>query len=90
MIDSSFTSHAKVRLQQRAIPQFVVELLEQFGRSERSGGADRLFFDKKAIKRMKIHFGGARGLRVIEQWLRVYAVISDDGKVLTVAHSHRH
>jgi hypothetical protein len=88
MIASSFTTHASLRLQQRAIPVFIVDLLERFGSEERCGKADRLFFDKKAIKRLKQHFGGARGLRLIDRWLGVYAVIGDNGRVVTIAHRH--
>jgi len=47
----SLTHHAAVRLQQRAIPPYVIEFLERFGTGARCGGADRLFFDKAARKR---------------------------------------
>jgi hypothetical protein len=83
----SLTRHAAVRLQQRAIPAFVVELLERCGSEKRCGQADRLFFDKAAKKRLQQHLGGKRGLQMIERWMSVYAVISDNGRVVTVAHS---
>jgi hypothetical protein len=73
----SLTTHAAVRLQQRAIPSYVIELLERFGAEERCGGADRVFFDKAARKRLERHMGGPRAVRHIESWLNVYAVISD-------------
>ena len=82
----SFTRHAEARLQQRAIPPFVVDLLECCGSTIRCGGADRLFFDKAAKKRLERHLGGARSLRVVEKWLGVYAVFSDEGNVVTVGH----
>jgi hypothetical protein len=82
----SLTRHAEVHLQQRAIPPFVVDLLEHCGSTMRCGGADRLFFDKAAKKRLERHLGGARSLRVVEKWLGVYAVFSDDGGVVTVGH----
>jgi hypothetical protein len=91
MIGTEFTLHAEQRLQQRAIPAFVVELLERCGTSMRCGGADRLYFDKAAKKRLRQHLGGSRGLRLIEPWINVYAVIGDNGRVVTVAHqSARH
>jgi hypothetical protein len=80
------TKHAMQRLQQRGIPQMVIELLERFGSSMRCGGAERVFFDKPARRRLQAHLGGARGLRAIEAWLRVYIVIGDNGQVITVAH----
>jgi hypothetical protein len=81
-----FTAHALRRLQQRAIPQHIVELLERCGSVERCRQADRLFFDKAAKKRLAHHLGGRRGLRIIEPWLSVYAVIGDNGHVVTVGH----
>jgi hypothetical protein len=80
------THHAQTRLQQRGIPAIVLDLLVRFGSEVRSHRAVRLIFDKAALKRLKRHLGGARGLRVIEPWLNVYAVVSDDGSVITVAH----
>lgn len=80
------TKHAMHRLQQRGIPQMVIELLERFGSSMRCGGAERVFFDKAARRRLQAHLGGARGLRAIEAWLRVYIVIGDNGQIITVAH----
>jgi hypothetical protein len=87
---SKVSKHASHRLQQRGIPNFIIELLHQFGSSMRSHGADRLFFDKAATKRLTHHFGGMRGLKLIERWLDVYAVLADDGTLVTVAHqTHR-
>jgi hypothetical protein len=85
----TFTNHAKVRLQQRAIPPFMIELLDRFGSEMRCGKAERLFFDKAAVQRLKCHMGGHRALRHVERWLNIYAVIGDDGGVVTVAHSSR-
>lgn len=82
----SFTRHAEARLQQRAIPAFVVDLLERFGSTTRCGGADRLFFDKPGRKRLERYLGGARSLRLIRPLLDLYAVVSDDGRVVTVGH----
>ena len=91
-MDLALTLHAQKRMQQRGIPPFVIELLEQFGSSARCpGGAERLTFDKPARARLSHAFGGARGVAMIDRWLRVYMVISDDtGEVVTAAHrSHR-
>lgn len=80
------TQHAQDRVQQRAVPPLVIELLHQFGTSMRCGRADRLFFDKAAIRRLKAYLGGDRGLRVVEAWLSVYLVVADNGRIITVAH----
>jgi hypothetical protein len=89
MIMDGMTSHAQRRLQQRGIPPFVLHLLERFGSIMRCGGAERLFFDKAAMNRLRQELGGERGLRTIERWLGVYAVIGDNGQFVTVAHKHR-
>jgi hypothetical protein len=83
------TRHAAARLQQRAIPPFMVELLERFGSAMRCDGAERLFFDKAARKRLEHHMGGRRSLRRVEPWLNVYLVIGDNGRLVTAAHRTR-
>ncbi len=80
------THHAAERLQQRAIPPFMVELLERFGTARRCGKAEKLFFDKAARKRLERHLGGPRSLRHVERWLNLYLVIGDNGSLVTVAY----
>lgn len=82
----AFTRHAETRLNQRGVPPFVVELLDRFGAVRRSCGAEKIYFDKKSEKALRKYFGGARGLRMIEPFLNVYAVFSEDGAVITVGH----
>ncbi|MEG9502584.1 MAG: hypothetical protein MIN69_12120 [Methylorubrum extorquens] len=89
MIASTMTLHAQERLQQRAIPPLVVGLLETFGTSIRSSGAEHLVFDKSALRRLRRHLGGERGLRMISPWLDVSAVIGDGGHLVTVTHRTR-
>jgi hypothetical protein len=85
-----FSKHGSDRIQQRGITPFVVELLEDHGSVFRSGDADILIFDKQALKRLRHHLGGDRGLRVIDRWLKVYAILSDNGLVVTVGHRTKH
>jgi hypothetical protein len=84
----AMTLHAQKRLQQRGIPHFVVDLLDAFGATERCGGAERLYFDRAARARMNRTQGGD-AIPYIEKWLRVYAVVSDTGALITVAHRRR-
>jgi hypothetical protein len=86
MADLPLTAHSMARLQQRAIPPLVVDLLMRFGSPSRANGAERLMFDKSAIKRLRHHLGGDRGLKLVERWLNVYAVVGDNGSVVTAAH----
>lgn len=77
--------HASQRSQQRSIPPFAVEIFERCGAYCRHQGADVLFMDKKARKRIARDFGGARALRFIEPLLDTYAVL-ENGRVITLAH----
>jgi len=81
-----YTRHSQVRMQQRALPPFVVSLIIDFGSRLRNGGADVFFVDKLARRRLRVELGGDRGLAVIDQWLGAYVVVSDDGTVITTGH----
>lgn len=83
MSSYAFSHHALDRLQQRGLPPIVIELLARFGASERSHRAEKIFFDKQARKELRRYLGGARSMRVIEPWLNAYAVLGDDGTVVT-------
>jgi hypothetical protein len=43
-------------------------------------------FRQGSKRRLTHHLGGKRGLRLIEPWMSVYAVIGDNGKIVTVGH----
>lgn len=86
MIASTITAHAQHRLQQRAIPSLVLDLLEECGSVARTRDGESLFFDKAARRRLRHRLGGERGLRLIEPWLGIYAVVSDQGLVITAGH----
>lgn len=79
------TKHATHRMQQRAIPELALEMFERFGSTMRHQGAEILFMDKAARKRIAQAFGGQRACRVLEPWLNTY-VCMEDGRVITVAH----
>ena len=68
----------------------VIDLLMQFGSASRCGGAERLMFDKSALQTPRQHLGGDRGLKLIDRWLNVYAVVGDNGQLITVAHKDKH
>ena len=89
MTRSVLTTHANSRLQQRAIPHIVIDLLHQYGSTMRSHQADVLFFDKAAKRRLQKDWGGPRSVAMIERWLNVYAVVADDGALITVGHQTR-
>ncbi len=47
------SNHAAQRLQERNIPPLIVEWLYEFGAVVRSHGADKLYFDKAARRRLE-------------------------------------
>jgi hypothetical protein len=83
------SQHAQTRLQQRSIPPAVLDLLNEFGAVTRSHGAERIFFDKAARKRLEAFVGGKKGLRPYERYLNVYVVVADDGLLITAGHRTR-
>lgn len=79
------SKHAQKRSQQRAIPPMMIDLLLQFGSTERAGtGVSKIFFDKISRRRVKAYAGPLASL--LDDHLDVYAVVSDDLKVITAGH----
>jgi len=90
---NDMSKHAAKRSQQRAIAPMVIDLLLQFGSTEKAGdGASRVFFDKAARRRLDAYAGPLAPL--LRQHLDLYAVMAANGNVITVAHRleriHRH
>jgi hypothetical protein len=83
-----YTRHAQTRAQQRSIRPFLVELLLNFGKPQRSHKADLYTFDKKSRQNMRHHFGSEYYLQ-IEPRLDCWAVVGDDGAVITLGHRTR-
>lgn len=77
------THHAAVRMQQRAICLDAVDMLLEFGSAERCRGADRFFFDR-AARRDVAESLDELTLRGYERFLNAYAVVADDGSLVTV------
>ena len=82
---SGNTRHAQERMQQRAIPMLVVDLIRSNGSCMRHNGADIFFIDKEARRRLRRELGGDRSVRLLEPWLGHYLVIGDDGGLITAA-----
>lgn len=79
------TKHAQTRSQQRAIPQMLIDLLLEFGSSERSGsGVSKVFFDKASRRKVKAYAGPLA--RILDDHLDIYAVVADDLTVITTGH----
>jgi hypothetical protein len=83
------TQHAEVRMQQRGItPQTLQSLLQYGAAAHDHCGAKILFFDKKAKSRLLTR-SGREAYRAVEKQLDVYAVIANDGSVVTVGHREK-
>lgn len=81
------SEHAARRVQQRAIPPLVIDLLFQFGASEATGeGTIKLYFDKPARRKVKAYVGPLAGF--LEPHLDVYVMVSGDSKLITAAHRY--
>lgn len=78
--------HAQQRLQQRAIPALVIEILLDHGVVEHSKrGLEMLYLTKKgkhaAMMQMK-----AAGMRHSDHYLNAFLIESSDGNIVTVGH----
>ena len=81
--------HAQARMQQRGISTELLGLLAVYGaRAHDHHGGQLRFFDKAARRRLRQAAGEAAWRRV-ESKLDVYAVIAQDGCVVTVGHRDR-
>ena len=79
------TQHARARSQQRGIPPVLIDLLLKFGATQRApGSVDKVYFDIAARRRVRTYVGNV--FKQIDEFLDVYAVMSPDGQVITVAH----
>ena len=82
------THHAQIRQQQRGIPQAVIDWLLAHGTTEHThDGAEILYFDKAARKRLNRYLGGGPLFSRAEEYLDTYAVVAS-GKVVTIGHRY--
>jgi hypothetical protein len=82
---SPLTTHARTRMQQRGIPEAALDVLLEYGREAHDHrGAVIVLFDKRSKQRLRRRIGD--GFRKVERWLNAYAVLSEDGAVITVGH----
>ena len=79
------TNHASKRSQQRCISPMLLDLLLQFGTKEKaSGGTEKMYFDKSSRRKISAYAGSLAGM--LERYLDIYAVIGNEGNVVTVGH----
>lgn len=77
--------HAQARMQQRAIPALLIDLLYRYGREHQQDGATVLFFDRQSRKRVKKALEDA--LQRFDKLGDTYLVESGEtGIAITVGH----
>lgn len=80
------TKHATSRQQQRGIPPLIMEWLTSYGTTSHDHhGAEILYFDKRSRKALAKAVG-EEILSRLSGLLDTYAVVSDDGAIITVGH----
>ena len=79
------TNHAKERMQQRAIPPLMIELLYLYGREQHQNGSTMLFLDRRARKKARQALMDVK--QRFDKLCDTYLVEADgDGTVITVGH----
>ena len=82
----NLTRHAVTRMQQRGIKVETVEILLVCGAEKHDHrGATIRYFDKQSRQRLHDQFGPVQ-LKKIDGQLDAYAVVDEEGLVLTVGH----
>lgn len=82
------SQHAQARIQQRAIPQFVIELLQDFGEISYHQGREIFHFTKASRQSIQRELGTAR-LPLVEKYLNTY-LVTQENWLITVAYQDRH
>ena len=89
MLNIPVTKHAVARMQQRAVGPEIVNYLLDFGRCEHhQRGALLYYFDKRGRQRLQ-KITGKEAYRRLEHALDAYAVVSNDGALVTVGHRYK-
>ena len=85
------TQHAQARCKQRGIRSEVVDVLLDYGRRKRRHGAEICYLDQSAVTSvMNSSFDmGCKAYARIADRLHTYLVLSNDGRVVTVAKRFR-
>lgn len=88
MIGLIVSRHARIRMQQRAIPPVIVEWILAYGCAMRHRGASVHVLDREGREKLKREIGAKRYGQV-ENRLNAYVVVSDDSRILTVGWRYR-
>ena len=85
-MDVMLSQHARVRMQQRAISEDMLESLLDFGQVKFNGqGTEILTFPKRVVKHLKKELDHKVFMK-IERHLNLYAIMSSDGELITTGY----
>ena len=82
------TRHAQARIQQRAIPPFVIDLLQDYGEVSYHRGREIFQFTQKSCRTIKRDLGREQ-LPAIEKYFNAY-IVTQENNLITVAYQDRH
>ncbi len=85
LAETRLSRHAERRMQGRAIPQLVVDLILQFAEPKRVGRADRYVLNKQSKRRLEAYLGQLE-LKNSAKLFNAYVVIADDGTIVTTGY----
>ena len=82
------TGHAEQRVEQRAIPGVIIDLILDFGAIEYHKGREKMWLDKRGLREARRYLGKPH--QTYSRLLRDAYLIVEDGHVVTVARKDRH
>ena len=72
----SMSQHARMRAQQRNVPQLIVEWLADFGEEQFDGhGGIIRYFSNRSVRELERTYG-RRPIKLMKRWLHAYGVWS--------------
>ena len=84
----NITRHAQACIQQRAIPPFVIDLLQDYGEVSYHRGREIFQFTQKSCRTIKRDLGKDQ-LPAIEKYFNAY-IVTRENYLITVAYQDRH
>lgn len=87
--DISMSQHGRTRMQQRGVPQPALELLVRYGTREHDHkGSQILYFSHRSKRRIARDLGD-KAMPSLDKSLDLYAVVGENGEIITVGHRYR-
>lgn len=82
------TRHARLRKQQRSVPNVIIDWLMSYGTRLTQDGGGLMVWDKPARRRLRRRLG-RRIYKKVEDFLDVYVALAEDGSIATVGHHYK-